>query len=127
MKFIERIRLMKQIDFREVPDDFWTLVAPLLEPFKRNRSGGRPPLPQRNVLAGIIYKCRTGCQWAMLPACYGSKSAIHEHFQRWNTGGVLARIFQLFLEKYGIKLDTTWQAMDGSLVQAPVRTKKISG
>ena len=119
---------MTQIDFREVPDEFWTLVAPLLEPFKRNRSGGSPPLPQKTVLAGIIYKCRTGCQWAMLPACYGSKSTVHEHFQRWNNGGVLAQIFQLFLEKYGEtpSLDTKWRAMDGSLVQAPVRAQKIS-
>lgn len=118
---------MKQIDLREVPDDFWQNVAPLLEPFKRKRSGGKPPLPQRTILAGIIYKCRTGCQWDMLPACYGSKSTVHEHFQRWNHSGVLAQIFQLFLEKYRIRLDTRWQAMDGSLVQAPVRAQKISG
>ena len=120
---------MKQTDFREVPDDFWGCVAPLLEPFKRKRSGGSPPLPQRTVLAGIIHKCRAGCQWAMPPACHGSKSTVHEHFQCWNQGGVLAQIFQLFLEKYGetLSLDTKWQAMDGSLVQAPVRAQKIKG
>ena len=64
---------MKQTDFRDVPDELWERIEPLLAPFKRKRSGGSKPLAQRTVLAGILYKCRTGCQWAMLPACYGSK------------------------------------------------------
>ena len=69
---------MKQTDFRDVPDELWERIEPLLASFKRN--GSSRPLPQRTVLAGILYKCRSGCQWAMLPACYGSKSTVHEHF-----------------------------------------------
>ena len=57
---------MKQTDFRDVPDELWERIEPLLAPFKRKRSGGSKPLAQRTVLAGILYKCRTGCQWAML-------------------------------------------------------------
>ena len=83
---------MKQTDFRDVPDELWERIEPLLAPFKRKRSGGSKPLAQRTVLAGILYKCRTGCQWAMLPACYGSKSSVHEHFQRWNKAGIMAEI-----------------------------------
>ncbi|MDY5394548.1 MAG: transposase, partial [Desulfovibrio sp.] len=62
---------MKQTDFRDVPDELGERIEPLLTPFTRKRSGGSKPLAQRTVLAGILYKCRTGCQWAMLPACYG--------------------------------------------------------
>ncbi len=64
---------MKQIDFRDVSNDLWERVEPLLEAFKRKRSGGGPSLPQRKILAGILYKCRSGCQCAMLPAYYGAK------------------------------------------------------
>ena len=80
------------------------------------------------VLAGILYKCRTGCQWAMLPACYGSKSSVHEHFQRWNKAGIMAEIFRILLAEYGEKVgvDAQWQAMDGTLLQAPTRSQKIS-
>lgn len=92
---------MKQLDFRDVPDELWKRIEPLLAPFKRKRSGGSKPLAQRTVLAGILYKCRTGCQWAMLPACYGSKSTVHEHFQRWNKAGVMAEIFCILLAEYG--------------------------
>ena len=59
---------MKQTDFRDVPDELRERIEPLLAPFKRKRSGGNKPLSQRAVLAGILYKCRSGCQWAMLPA-----------------------------------------------------------
>ena len=92
---------MKQTDFRDVPDELWERIEPLLAPFKRKRSGGSKPLAQRTVLAGILYKCRTGCQWAMLPACYGSKSSVHEHFQRWNKAGIMAEIFRILLAEYG--------------------------
>ena len=100
---------MKQTDFRDVPDELWERIETLLAPFKRKRSGGGSrPLSRLTVLAGILYKCRSGCQWAMFPACYGSKSTVYEHLQRWN--GVDAR----------------WQAMDGFLLQAPARSQKIS-
>ena len=119
---------MKQTDFRDVPDELWERIEPLLAPFKRKRSGGSKPLSQRTILAGILYKCRSGCQWAMLPACYSSKSTVHEHFQRWNKAGVMAEIFRMFRgrwEKVGV--DAHWQAMDGTLLQAPTRSQKISG
>ena len=120
---------MKQTDFRDVPDELWERIEPLLAPFKRKRSGGSKPLAQRTVLAGILYKCRTGCQWAMLPACYGSKSSVHEHFQRWNKAGIMAEIFRILLGEYGEKVGVyaQWQAVDGTLLQDPRRSQKISG
>ena len=120
---------MKQIDFRDVPDELWERVDPLLETFKRKRNGGSPPLPQCTILAGILYKCRSGCQWAILPAYYGAKSTVHEHFQRWSKAGVMEKIFRILLAEYGEKvgIETRWQAMDGSLLQAPTRSQKISG
>lgn len=107
--------------FKEVPDKLWEKIQPLLEPFLRTRPGGRKPLPQRQVLNGILYVLTTGCQWEMLPACYGSKSAVHEHFQRWVHAGVFDQIFLLCLQYYdelkGIQWQ--WQSMDGCLLQAP--------
>jgi transposase len=111
--------------YKELSDEFWKRVEPLLELFKRTRPGGSPPLPFRTILNGIFYLLKTGCQWDMIPKCYGSKSTIHEHFQRWVSAGVFDEIFRLDLKEYeelqGIAWD--WQSMDGSLVQAPTRQK----
>lgn len=109
--------------YKEISDEFWNMVEPLLEPFKRTRPGGSPSLPFRNIFNGILYLLKTGCQWDMIPRCYGSKSTIHEHFQRWATRGVFDTVFQYSAEKYeelqGI--EWAWQSMDGGIVQAPTR------
>ena len=107
--------------FKEVPDDLWQRIAPLLLPFQRKHSGGKPALSQRQILNGILYVLTTGCQWEMLPNCYGSKSAVHEHFQRWRSAGVFDQVFRLCLEYYdALKgIDWEWQSMDGSLLAAP--------
>ena len=91
---------MNQTDFRDVPDELWERIVPLLTPFKRKRSGGSKPPSQRTVLAGILSKCRSGCLWAMLPACYGSKSTVHEHFQCWNNAGAMTEIFRILLAEH---------------------------
>jgi transposase len=111
------------MSYREISDRFWERVAPLLEPFKRCRPGGSKPLDFRAVLNGIFYLLKTGCQWAFLPSCYGSKSAVHEHFQRWAGGGVFTEMFRLGADDYEELqgFGWAWQSMDGSLVQAPVR------
>ncbi|WP_363322544.1 transposase [uncultured Desulfovibrio sp.] len=103
-------------------------MEPLLASFKRKRSGGSKPLLQRTILAEILYKCRRGCQWAMLPACDGSKNTVHEHFQRWNKAGVMVEIFRIFLAECGEKVgvDAQWQAMDGTLLQAPKHSQKTA-
>jgi putative transposase len=111
------------MSYQEISDEFWDFVEPLLEPFKRRKPGGSKPVELRTLLNGIFYLLKTGCQWAFLPRCYGSKSTVHEHFQRWANAGIFAEMFRLGAAKYeefkGFKWD--WQSMDGSLVQAPTR------
>jgi len=109
--------------YKEMSDNFWIMVAPLFEPFKRVHPGGSKPIPFRTILNGILYLMKTGCQWDMIPRCYGSKSTLHEHFQRWSAAGVFDAISQMSAEKYeefqGIEWE--WQSMDGGIVQAPTR------
>jgi Putative transposase of IS4/5 family (DUF4096) len=46
-----------------VPDKLWMIIGPLLplEPPKPN--GGRPRVPERAALAGIIYVLKSGIPW----------------------------------------------------------------
>ena len=51
-----------------IPDKLWDeirLILPKEKPFK---TIGRPTVPYRKVLDGILYILRTGCQWKMLPS-----------------------------------------------------------
>jgi len=55
---------------------------------KPNNTVGRPIVPFRNVMAGIMYVLKTGCQWKMLPSEYGSGSKCHRRFKEWVRIGI---------------------------------------
>jgi transposase len=57
-----------------VPDTLWEIIEPLLPLPKRNPQGGRPRIPDRVCLKGIVFVLRSGIPWEMLPKglCCGS-------------------------------------------------------
>jgi transposase len=112
-------------DFR-IPDALWQRIQPLLPRVRRSRQGGRPPLPQRQVLDGIFYVLRTGCQWKAVPAEFGSGSSLHRYFQRWQKRGLFLKLWQAALHEYDeeIGIDWEWQSLDGSMTKAPLGGKK---
>jgi transposase len=71
-----------------LPDELWQKVEPLLPKYRRSRKGGRPRLPQRQIMDGIFYVLRTGCQWKAVPREFGSGSSLHRYFQDWVKRGV---------------------------------------
>jgi transposase len=109
--------------FAEVSDELWQRIEPLVP---RVRSHSKRTLPVRQVFNGILYVLKTGCQWAALPAKYGSKSAVHERLQSWEREGFLdeLRTAGLLEHSESSGLDLDWQSMDGTLVVAPTRGKK---
>ena len=59
-----------------VPDDLWDAIEPLLPKEPPKPTGGRPRVPNRAALAGIVFVLRTGCPWRLLPKELGSGSGI---------------------------------------------------
>ncbi len=60
-----------------VPDDLWDRLEPLLPQRERRfRYPGRKPLPDREVLCGILYVLHTGIQWEYLPKELGFGSGM---------------------------------------------------
>jgi len=110
---------------RRIPDDLWMEVQPLFPKEKRLGTNGRPAVPFRKVLDGILYVLRTGCQWKALPAEYGSGSTCHRRFQEWVRAGVFRKLWMKLLERYdelsGIKWE--WQSLDSVAVKAPLGGK----
>jgi transposase len=76
---------------KRIPDDLWIEVQPLL-PKEEPGTNGRPVVPFRKVLDGMLYVLRTGCQWKVLPGEYGSGSTCHRRFQEWVRKGVFRRL-----------------------------------
>ena len=76
-----------------IPDKLWDEIEMILPKEKPSRTIGRPVIPYRKVLDGILYVLRTGCQWKMLPKEYGSGSTCHRRFQQWVQIGVFKKIW----------------------------------
>ena len=112
--------------FYQIPDALWDRIDLLLPIYKRSRKGGRPRLPLRNVVNGILYVLRTGCQWKAMPRQFGSGSAIHAYFQEWVKLGVFEELWRLALEEYDdLKgIDWKWQSLDGAMNKSPLGGEK---
>lgn len=104
-----------------MPEPLWQAVAPLLPPERPKPKGGRPRVPDRAVLAGIVYRLRTGCQWKALPTEFGSGSTCHLRMQQWARAGVFTEAFVAMLKRYDRRrgIQWKWAALDGCIIQAP--------
>src|SRR4051794_37978036 len=82
----------------EIPDALWQKIEPILRDFWPQKPTGRKVANWRKMLNGIIFRMRTGCQWDQLPEKFGPKSTVHDWFQRWSAGGVMAQIWRVLTE-----------------------------
>ena len=46
-----------------IPDDLWNEIKNILPDEKPENTIGRPIVPYRKVIDGIMFVLRTGCQW----------------------------------------------------------------
>ncbi len=80
----------------DLTDAEWAVLEPLGAPAK---AGGRPGLhPRREVVNGILYVLRTGCQWRLLPHDLPPWKTVYHYFRLW-------------------RLDGTWEHINGALRQ----------
>ncbi len=105
-----------------IPDELWDKIRLILPKEKPSKTVGRPIVPYRKVLDGILYVLRTGCQWKMLPSEYGSGSTCHRRFQEWNKQDAFKKIWIKLLETYDdqIGINWTWQSLDSISIKSPL-------
>jgi transposase len=107
---------------RKIPDDLWDEIKVILPPEKPYKTIGRPVVPFRKVLDGILYVLRTGCQWKMLPKEYGSGSTCHRRFQEWIVSKIFQKLYVRLLKIYDdLKgISWIWQSLDSVSIKAPL-------
>ena len=112
--------------FHQISDALWERIEPLLPNYKPSCNGGRPRLPLRDVVTGIFYVLRTGCQWKAMPAQFGSGSAIHAYFQEWVQAGIFEKLWREALAEYDCLqgIEWQWQSLDGAMTKAPLGGEK---
>lgn len=109
-----------------MPDDLWEACRALLPPEKPPGTRGRPVVPFRRVLDGILHVLRTGCQWKAVPREFGSGSTIHARFQEWTQQGVWTRLWAAQRRRYDAAhhIGWNWQSADSATVPSPPRRRR---
>ncbi|HVF01571.1 MAG TPA: IS5 family transposase [Rubrobacteraceae bacterium] len=107
-----------------VPDQLWMIVEPLLPPEPPKPNGGRPRVPDRAALAGIIYVLKSGIPWGMLAKGFdfGSGVTCWRRLRDWQKAGVWRRLHRVLLDELGKAGLIDWSR--ASLDSASVPAKK---
>ena len=106
----------------KIPDELWDKIVTVLPREKPGNAVGRPIVPFRKVMDGVMYVLRTGCQWKMLPREYGSGSTCHRRFQKWVELDVFKKMWIKLLKAYDNKngIKWNWQSIDSISIKSPL-------
>ncbi|WP_455431783.1 IS5 family transposase [Streptomyces flaveolus] len=93
-----------------VSDELWSLIEPLLPEPPPKRVEGRPRVPDRQALCGILFVLHTGIQWEYLSQelGFGSGMTCWRRLAAWNEAGVWDQLHQLLLNKLRSKNQLDW-------------------
>ena len=102
-----------------VSDELWAMVEPLLPKRRVSKAGGRPRVPDRAALAGVVFVLRSGIPWEMLPPEMGCGSGMTcwRRLRDWHAAGVWYALHQVLLDALGEadQLDWARAALDSSV------------
>jgi len=70
----------------DVSDKEWEIIEPLLPKKKKTRP---PEWTKREILNGIFYQLKQGCNWADLPKDLPPYSTVYWYYKQWRAAGVL--------------------------------------
>jgi len=100
-------------------DREWDLIEPLLPQKKRTCP---PKWSKREILDGILYQLKNGCNWGDLPHDFPPYSTVYWHYKQWRESGVFESIMSTLhgqvREKLGKKPQwTTLMMIDSQAVK----------
>src|SRR5438067_5562495 len=106
-----------------IPDELWEVIEPLLPPEPPKPKGGRPRIPNRAALTGIVFVLKSGIPWELLPQEMGCGSGMTcwRRLQEWQAQDVWHEVHQRLLNCLGVADQIDWSraALDASTVPAP--------
>lgn len=109
-----------------VSDELWAVVAPLVPLPRPKAKPGRPRVPDRAALAGIIFVLKTGIPWEELPQELGCGSGMTcwRRLRDWQRAGVWHRLHQTLLDRLGKADRIDWSRASADSATIPAKGLK---
>jgi transposase len=70
-------------------DKEWTLIEPLLP---KKKPTCPPKWSKREILDGVFYQLKNGCNWCDLPNELPPYSTVFWHYKQWRSEGFIEQI-----------------------------------
>ena len=89
----------------DVSDEDWARIAHFFE--KTNPKGRSATHSKRQIVNGILYINKTGCQWRMLPHDFPCWQTVYGYFQIWNKRNIWEKLSHELNKTYRIAVKKT--------------------
>src|SRR5688572_30614640 len=110
-----------------VTEELWSALEPLIPPEAPKSRGGRPRVPDRVALTGIIFVLRTGIPWEYLPKQFGcSGMTCWRRVRDWARAGVWHRLHTVLLERLEAAGKIDWSRASLDSVSMPAKRGEVS-
>jgi transposase len=112
-----------------VSDELWSIVEPLLPKPGPKKKDGRPRIPDRACLTGIVFVLKTGIQWEYLPQEMGCGSGMTcwRRLRDWQEAGVWWALHRVLLDRLGEADRIDWSRASIDSTTIPARGVKKGG
>jgi transposase len=81
----------------ELSEKHWLLIADLFPETSVGPEGGRPVIPARPCVEGILWVLRTGSRWQDLPRHFPSPATCWRRLKAWTESGVWEKAWSRLL------------------------------
>ncbi|NJO50645.1 MAG: transposase [Leptolyngbyaceae cyanobacterium RM2_2_4] len=81
-------------------DAEWEILEPLLSEILPAKKRTRPSKwTKRQILDGILYQLKNGCNWEDLPKDLPPYSTVYWHYKQWRSAGAIQTLKQVLHEQ----------------------------
>jgi len=100
--------------------DFEWKSIRLFLPSEHSGKAGRPWMPHRQVINGIMFVLRAGVAWRDVPPEFGNWKTIYNRFRRWVDQGLWTRIVEKIISRFYQEgeIDFELWCIDGTVIRA---------
>ncbi|MGN0742102.1 MAG: transposase [Candidatus Fimadaptatus sp.] len=97
----------------EVTSAEWKRIKDILPP-ERSGTKGQPQIDNRNMLNGMLWILRSGCEWSDMPKRYGDWQIVYSRYREWQEDGIIEQVFS----KLDKEPEPNYESIFSALVQS---------